>query len=46
MFKDDNDMIIDECISFFLAGSQTTAATSGNLIYYLMQEPKYLDRVK
>jgi len=31
-FKNDNQMIIDECLTFFFAGSQTSAITITNMI--------------
>jgi len=32
IFKDDIEMIIDECLTFFMAGTQTTSALVGNTI--------------
>lgn len=36
LFKNDNTMIIDECISFFIAGTQTVSIGSSNMILYMM----------
>ena len=38
-FKDNNSRIIDECLTFFFAGSQTSAAATQNLILSLMKHP-------
>lgn len=42
-FKDDEEMIIDECLTFFFAGSQTTSITQQNLVMNLMKAPHYID---
>lgn len=39
LFKDDEEMIIDELITFFFAGSQTTAVSLSNLIMNAMKQP-------
>lgn len=46
LFKDDNRVILDECLTFFFAGSQTTSMTHGNMIFYLMRDQKLLNRVR
>ena len=38
-FQDDDKMIIDECITFFFAGTQTTSITVTNTLMYLMKNP-------
>ena len=40
-FKDNDSRIIDECLTFFFAGSQTSAATTQNLICSLVKHPEY-----
>jgi len=37
LFKDNEEMIIDEVITFFFAGSATTSALMANTIAYAMQ---------
>jgi len=39
LFKDDNDMITDEILTFFFAGSQTSAVALSNMIMNLMKHP-------
>ena len=36
LYKSDDAMIVDECITFFFAGTQTTSITVSNLIMYCM----------
>lgn len=38
IFQD--EMIVDECLTFFLAGSQTTAVTTANAICYMLMKPE------
>ena len=40
-FKNHNNVIIDECITFFLAGSQTVKASNANIIQYLTMHKPY-----
>jgi cytochrome P450 len=35
MYHNNDDVIIDECITFFLAGSQTVKVTNANIIMHL-----------
>ncbi|CDW85843.1 cytochrome p450 [Stylonychia lemnae] len=42
-YKNNEEEIIDECITFFLAGSQTVISSNANLIQYLTMNPK-IDR--
>lgn len=32
LFKDDIEMILDECLSFFIAGTQTTSSAVGTTV--------------
>ncbi len=41
MFMDNDELIIDELLTIFFAGSQTTANATQNLILHLLQHPKY-----
>lgn len=45
LFKDDIEMIIDECLTFFLAGTQTTSALVGNTIANAMNHPDVMKKV-
>lgn len=38
-------MIIDECLTFFFAGSQTSAGNTDNLALHLMKHPEYTTRI-
>ena len=40
-FKDNNSRIIDECFTFFFAGSQTSAMGTQNLICALLKHSEY-----
>lgn len=46
LFKDDFKMIIDESLTFFFAGSQSTGITTGNMIMYMLQSPEMFGKVK
>lgn len=37
--------IIDECLTFFFAGSQTSSNATQNLIYALCKHPEYQDKI-
>ena len=37
----DEQLIVDECLTFFFAGSQTSNLSSTNLIYMLVKHPEY-----
>lgn len=43
--RDNNELIIDECLTFFFAGTQTSNLTSQNLIYMLCKHPEYRDKI-
>ena len=45
LFMNDNDRIVDECLTFFFGGTQTSAVTSQNLIVALLKHPNYEDRI-
>ena len=44
-FANDNERIIDECLTFFFAGSQTSAITTQNLVVALIKHPEYQDKL-
>ena len=41
LFMNDNERIIDESLTFFFAGSQTSAVTTQNLMIALLKNPEY-----
>ena len=45
LFMNDNKRIIDECLTFFFAGSQTSAISSQNLMVALMKETEYQEKI-
>jgi len=45
LFSLDNNMIVDECLTFFFAGSQTSSVTTQNLILHLIKNRKYGDQI-
>ena len=44
-FKGRDMRIIDECLTFFFAGSQTSSNATQNLIYALCKHPEYQDKI-
>jgi cytochrome P450 len=48
--KDDDELILDECLTFFFAGTQTSSIANSNLIFMLVKHPevgqKILDEVQ
>lgn len=46
VFADNEDMIIEESLSMFLAGSITVAAATSNLICYLLMNPNVEDKLR
>ena len=40
-FKDRSERIIDECLTFFFAGSQTSSVATQNLIFAICKHPEY-----
>jgi cytochrome P450 len=50
MTKDDDELILDECLTFFFAGTQTSRISNSNLIFILVKHPevgqKILDEVQ
>jgi cytochrome P450 len=39
-------MIIDECMTFFFAGSQTISAGISNMIFYMTRNPEFFNKVR
>jgi cytochrome P450 len=46
LFEGDVNMIIDECLTFFVAGQLTTAVTTANTLCYMMMNPKIEHRLR
>ena len=46
LFEGNDDMIIDECLTFFLAGSSTNAVTTANAICYLLMNPNIEQKLR
>ena len=44
-FKDRNMRIVDECLTFFFAGSQTSSVATQNLIFNLCKHPQYQEKI-
>jgi cytochrome P450 len=40
-FQGNDDLIIDEIITFFLAGMKTIQVTTTNMMYYLTKHPEH-----
>ena len=45
-FMNDNERIIDECLTFFFAGSQTSGITAQNLMIALLKNPDYQTKLR
>jgi len=45
LFSLDNEMIIDECMTFFFAGSQTSSVATQNLVIHLLKNKHYGDKI-
>jgi cytochrome P450 len=45
LFSENNEVIIDELLTIFFAGSQTTANVTQNLILQLCKHPKYKEQI-
>lgn len=46
LFCTDNEMIIDECMTFFLAGSGTQAESTLGLFNHLMKKSEYIEKIR
>lgn len=44
-FKDRDIRIVDEVLTFFFAGSQTSSVATQNLIFSLCKHPEYQDKI-
>jgi len=46
MYKDNDKMMMDECLTFIGAATQTTTFLLSNVVYYLMKNPEVLIKAK
>mmetsp|Transcript_30638 Transcript_30638/g.30113 ORF Transcript_30638/g.30113 Transcript_30638/m.30113 type:complete len:229 (+) Transcript_30638:599-1285(+) len=46
LFKTDDKMIVDECLTFFFAASQTSSMSFQNMLLHMMQQPAMLDKIR
>lgn len=46
LFKDKDDYMVDECLTFMLAATMTTTMLISNAIYYLTQNPESLSKLR
>jgi cytochrome P450 len=46
IYKDNIEMIIDECMTFFLAGTSTTSSAIGTTIAQCIKNPKIMSKVQ
>lgn len=46
LFKDNDDTIIDECMTFMSAGTQTVSTLVTNAVYYLTVNKEIRDKVR
>ena len=44
-FAGNDDMIVDECLTFFFAGSQTSSVAAQNLILMLIKHPEIKEKI-
>ena len=44
-FKQRDVRVLDECLTFFFAGSQTSSNATQNLIHALCKHPEYQDKI-
>ena len=44
-FEDNNKRLVDECLTFFFAGSQTSAIATQNLLFSLIKHPEYQQKI-
>lgn len=45
-FKNDKTRIIDEAVTFFLAGSQTTSTMLSNTLLFSLMEPSTFSKIR
>ena len=45
-FKHDRERIIDEALTFFMAGSQTTSTMTTNALLYSLMNPEVFQKVR
>mmetsp|Transcript_32637 Transcript_32637/g.31850 ORF Transcript_32637/g.31850 Transcript_32637/m.31850 type:complete len:154 (+) Transcript_32637:123-584(+) len=46
LFMEDDKMIIDECLTFFFAATQTSSMSTQNMILHMLDQPKILQEVR
>ncbi len=46
LFKHDDTLIIDECITFFFAAAQTSSMATQNMFFFLIQQPELMKKAR
>lgn len=46
MFKNNDKMILDECVAFMIASTNATSLLISNTIYYLVQKKGHLEKIR
>ena len=46
LFCNDDEMIVDECLTFFFAGTQTSSMATSNLVLNLLKNTHYGDKIR
>jgi cytochrome P450 len=46
LFKSEPEMIVDECVTFMVAATQTTQSLIANTLYYFIMKPEFPNKVR